>query len=186
MPHNHKLVDISLKSFFQNTVWHAIYMQPTSSTAERSVKMSSVPQSHLEWNIGPFQFSNQPHIFPDVDIKILNWSRFLELSNWNLNPDQEFWNVTVSVTLHISAASNFKHTYLTKMFNERVTDSISCDQKTFLRRTAFRWSLNKYCFKMLFTVVRDRPVESRACRCCNWFVVERTEQVSLKSIALVL
>ena len=25
-----------------------------------------VPQSHLEWNIGPFQFSNQPHIFPDV------------------------------------------------------------------------------------------------------------------------
>lgn len=41
--------------------------------------------------------------------------------------------MTVSVTLHISAASNFKsldvmqpeHTYLAKMFNERVTDSVS-------------------------------------------------------------
>ena len=64
--------------------------------------------------------------------KILNWGRFLELFYWNLTPDQEFWNVTVSVTFHISAASNFKsldvmqHTYLAKMFNEKVTDSLSC------------------------------------------------------------
>lgn len=89
--------------------------------------------------------------------KILNWRRFLELSNWNLKTWPGILERDLSVTLHISAASSFnsldvmQHTYLTKMFNERVTDSISCDQKTFLRRTAFRWSLNKYCFKMLFT-----------------------------------
>jgi len=81
-----------------------------------------------------------------------------------------------------------EHTYLAKMFNERVTDSISCVKtirKHFLEEQLLgeAWiNIVSRCY------LRGTWSASwiRACRCCNWFVVERTEQVSLKSIALVL
>ena len=122
--------------------------------------------------------------------KILNWRRFLELSNWNLKTWPGILERDLSVTLHISAASSFKsldvmqHTYLTKMFNERVTDAISCVKtirKHFLEEQLLgeAWiNIVSRCYLRWYVI--------RPGRCCNWFVVVRTEQVSLKSIALVL
>ena len=66
---------------------------------------------------------------------------FLELSNSNIKPDKKmtmlFLNVTESLSrfiffnrlinpLDVTSAKYTQHAYSAKMFNERVTDSISC------------------------------------------------------------